>query len=107
LVHRNAIVKAIVSGGEVGGNVKVIRQQTDELKDKLNTAATEVDQIAANTHSFNGVTDKQNEVLYLTNLAIEQMSSSVNKTKNRRCLKIKGNYQCENANLSLSYQRQI
>jgi len=69
---------AIIAGGQVGGNVKIIRKQSDDLKEKLNDAAAALDQIAANTRSFNGVIEKQNDIITQTDSAVEQMSSTVN-----------------------------
>jgi len=69
---------AIVAGGQVGGNVKVIRKESEDLKEKINNAAAALDQIAANTRSFNGVIEKQNGIITQTGSAIEQMSATVN-----------------------------
>jgi methyl-accepting chemotaxis protein len=69
---------AIMAGGQVDGSVKVIRQQTGDLNDQINNASAALDQIAANTRSFNDIIEKQNVVLSQTGSAIEEMSSSVN-----------------------------
>jgi methyl-accepting chemotaxis protein len=69
---------AIIAGGRVGGNVKVIRKQSDDLKEKINNAAAALEQIAANTRSFNGVIEKQNGIIAQTGSAIEEMSATVN-----------------------------
>jgi methyl-accepting chemotaxis protein len=69
---------AIMAGGQVGGSVKVIRNQTNSLNDQINTASAALDQIAANTRSFNDIIERQNVVLSKTGSAIEEMSSSVN-----------------------------
>jgi len=69
---------AIIAGGQVGGNVKVIKRESDDLKEKINNAAAALDQIAANTRSFNSIIEKQNGIITQTGCAIEKMSATVN-----------------------------
>ena len=67
---------AIVSGGIVGGNVKVIQGKTHELHDQISNASSAIDQIASNVRNFNGLIERQNTILSQTGTAVEKMSES-------------------------------
>ena len=68
---------AIIAGGQVGGNVKVIKKESEDLKEKLHNAAAALDQIVANTRSFDGVLEKQIGVINRTGSAVDEMSAAV------------------------------
>ena len=78
---------AIVAGGLVGRDVKVIKQDTNNLHEKISTASSAIEQIAANVRQFNTIIEKQNAALSQTSSAIDEMSASVNSvttiTKNK------------------------
>ena len=69
---------AIVAGGMVGGNVKIIQAKTSDLHNQISSASTATDQISANVRNFNGLIEKQNSALSQTNMAVDTMSESVN-----------------------------
>jgi methyl-accepting chemotaxis protein len=69
---------AIIAGGLVGGNVKVIRQKTNELDNQINTASAATDEISANIRSFSNLLEKQDAAVSQTGSAIEAMSTTVN-----------------------------
>jgi methyl-accepting chemotaxis protein len=68
---------AIIAGGLVGGNVKVIRQKTNELDDQINTASAAIDEISANIRSFSNLLEKQDVAVSQTGSAVETMSATV------------------------------
>ena len=69
---------AIVAGGLVGRDVKIIKQDTNSLHEKISTASSAIEQIAANVRQFNTIIEKQNAALSQTSSAIDEMSASVN-----------------------------
>ena len=67
---------AIVAGGIVGGNVKVIQGKTHELHNQISNASSAIDQIASNVRNFNVLIERQNLALTKTETAVEKMSGS-------------------------------
>ena len=68
---------AIIAGGLVGQNAKIIQQDTNDLHEKISAASSAIEQISANVHQLNGVIDRQNMALSQTGSAIEEMTASV------------------------------
>jgi methyl-accepting chemotaxis protein len=69
---------AIVAGGQVGGNCKMIQSETNDLVNQISTVASALNQITANAHSFHGLIEKQNSVLSYTDSAAAEMAASMN-----------------------------
>ena len=69
---------AIVAGGAVGSNVKIIQSKTNDLHGQITSASSATEQITANTRHFNEMISKQDIAVAQTGSAIEEMSKSVN-----------------------------
>jgi len=69
---------AIVAGGIVGGNVKIIQAKTNDLHNQISNASSATDQITANVRNFSGLIEKQNAALAQTGTAVDRMSASAN-----------------------------
>ena len=68
---------AIVAGGEVAGNVRVIQAKTNDLHNQISSASAAINQITANVRSFNMVIEKQNTALAQTGGAVKKMTESM------------------------------
>ena len=68
---------AIIAGGIVGGNVKIIQQKTVELHKQISTATSAVDDISRNINNLYDLIEKENISLSQTNTAVEEMSAEV------------------------------
>ena len=68
---------AIIAGGLVGKNVKIIQDKTQNLHDQISSASAAIEEITASVNHFNGVVEKQDVALSQTGAAVEEMSASV------------------------------
>ena len=68
---------AIIAGGLVGKNVKIIQEETNNLHDQISEASSAIEEIAANVRHFNDVIGRQDVVLTQAGSAVEEMSASV------------------------------
>ena len=69
---------AIIAGGLVGRNAKLIQQDTSNLHNKISAASSATEQITANVRQLNGVIDRQNIAISQTGSAVEEMTAAVN-----------------------------
>ena len=69
---------AIIAGGLVGGNVKIIQARTVDLHNQISSASSAIEEIVANIQQFTGSMEKQEVALVQTSSAIEEMSATVN-----------------------------
>ena len=73
---------AIVAGGLVGGNVKMIQTKTNDLHNQISSASSAIEQIAANANNFGGLIEKQDSALSNAGSAVNKMSESVTMVTN-------------------------
>ena len=69
---------AIIAGGLIGKNVKIIQEETSDLYNRISSASSAIEQITANVHHFSDVIARQDIVLTQTSAAVNEMSTSVN-----------------------------
>ena len=68
---------AIIAGGLVGANVKIIQEGTVDLYNQISNASSAIEEIVANIRQFDGSMEKQDDALVQTSSAIEEMSATV------------------------------
>jgi methyl-accepting chemotaxis protein len=66
----------ITAGGTIGGSVKAIERETEELHNKISSASSALNEIMANVRQFSNIIEKQNSILSKTVSAMDKMSKS-------------------------------